>query len=253
MPDHFSRVAASYAACRPGYPEELFDFLAELVERRRLAWDCGAGTGQATIPLARRFEKVLGTDHSSSMLQQAPPHPRVQYRAAPAESTGLPAASVDLVTVAQALHWLDLDTFYREAVRVMVPGGVLAVWSYGRPRLASARLQRELDRFYRDIVGPFWPENRRHVEEGYRTLWFPFPELQPPTFAMKEQWTLPQLLGYIGTWSATQGFRDAEGQDPLPGLERVLAQGWGSRTTREVQWPLSLRLGRKPAMPGGEA
>jgi SAM-dependent methyltransferase len=246
LPDHFTRVAASYAASRPTYPEELFDYLAGLVHRRRLAWDCGAGTGQATIALASRFETVIGTDISTAMLGQAPRHPRVDYRVVPAEASGLPTASVDLVTVAQALHWLDPHAFYAEAARVLIPGGVLAAWSYGSPRLEEAALQRELSRFHDDVVGPYWPEARMHVEEGYSTLAFPFPELDPPVFAMEQQWTLSQLLGYVGTWSATQRFRDAVGRDPLPDLERALGRHWGSEPNQRVRWPVAVRVGRKP-------
>ena len=235
LSDHFSRVAVSYAACRPTYPEELFDYLAGVVPHRRLAWDCATGTGQATIPLASRFERVVATDISISMLDQAPRHPRIDYRAVPAEASGLPAASVDLVTVAQALHWLDADLFYEEAARVLIPGGVLAVWSYGNPHLDSSTLQRELSRFHGDVLGPYWPPGRQHVEAGYRTLRFPFPELSPPAFAMEEHWTLAQLLGYVGTWSATQRFRDAVGRDPVPDLERRLALQWDPGSTRRVR------------------
>ncbi|HET6779245.1 MAG TPA: class I SAM-dependent methyltransferase [Gemmatimonadales bacterium] len=245
MADHFSQIAASYASCRPTYPEELFDYLAGLVHGRRLAWDCGAGTGQATIPLARRFDAVIATDISISMLEQAPRHPRVEYRAAPAEASGIPSATVDLVTVAQALHWLDVKAFYEEAARVLLPGGVLAVWTYASPQLEDATLQHHLSRFNREKVGPYWPPERRHVEEGYRTLSFPFAELDPPALAMEERWTLPQLLGYIGTWSATQRFRELAGRDPALDLERKLAPHWGN-STRRVRWPLTLRLGRRP-------
>ena len=253
MSDHFSRVAASYASCRPTYPEELFDYLAGLVHRRRLAWDCCAGTGQATIPLASRFDAVVATDLSISMLEQAPRHPRVEYRVVPAEASGLPATSVDLVTVAQALHWLDPTAFYEEACRVLLPGGVLAVWSYASPQLDSTTLQRQLSRFYGDVVGPYWPPNRRHVEAGYRTLEFPFAELDPPAFAMEERWTLPQLLGYVGTWSATQRFREEVGRDPVPDLERDLVPHWGLGSARPVRWPLTVRLGRRPVVAEGNA
>jgi SAM-dependent methyltransferase len=180
------------------------------------------------------------------MLEQAPRHPRVDYRVVPAEASGLPTASVDLVTVAQALHWMDREGFYAEAARVLVPGGVLAVWSYGSPQLESAALQRELSSFYSDVVGPHWPENRRYVEEGYRTLAFPYPEVEAPVFAMQQRWTRSRLIGYIGTWSATQRFRDVVGRDPLPDLDRELARHWGAGPTRRVRWPIVVRVGRKP-------
>jgi SAM-dependent methyltransferase len=244
--DHFSRLAAAYASRRPSYPNELFVYLARLTDRHELAWDCAAGTGQATLPLAGVFRHVVATDASGAMLAQAPRHPSVEYRVAPAESSGLVSETVDLVTVAQALHWLPTDAFYAEARRVLVPGGVLAVWTYGTQHVDSEALDRALQRFYREIVGPYWPEERRHVESGYRTLPFPFVEIETPSIAMEAQWTLSQLVGYIGTWSATQRFRETAGRDPLPDLAGELAQHWGNpESPRLVKWPLSLRVGRR--------
>lgn len=245
--DHFSRVAPAYASCRPRYPDTLFDYLAGLVSRHDLAWDCAAGSGQATVHLARRFNHVLATDISASMLDQAPRNPAVEYRVAPAEASGLGDGTADLVTVAQALHWLDLEAFYPEVARVLVPGGVLAAWSYGSQYLDEPALDHALRHFYADIVGPYWPPGRCHVESGYRMLPFPFPELEPPALPMEERWSLSQLLGYIGTWSATQRFREAVGHDPVDRLGQDLAPHWGDpRVTRRIRWPLSLRLGRQP-------
>ena len=189
--DHFSRLAPSYASCRPGYPDQLFAYLASLVDRRELAWDCAAGSGQATLALVNHFNHVVATDLSRSMLDQAPAHRRIEYRVAPAQASGLAAATVDLVTVAQALHWLDITPFYVEVERVLVPGGILAVWTYGAQELDEPALQRELTRFYSRVVGPCWPPERRHVESGYRTLPFPFPDLQPPAFRMEQHWIGP--------------------------------------------------------------
>ncbi len=246
--DHFSGLAPSYASCRPRYPDELFDYLGEQVNRYDLAWDCGAGSGQATIPLARRFKRVIATDISPAMIHHAPRHPAVEYRVVPAEGSGLEPASADLVTVAQALHWLDIQTFYAEAVRVLVRGGVLAVWSYGRQYLDEPILDGILRRFHDEVVGPYWPPERRHVEAGYRTLPFPFPELPGPALVMQETWSLAQLLGYVGTWSASQRFREAVGHDPVDHLREDLGRHWGDESLcRQIRWPLSLRAGRLPA------
>ena len=243
--DHFSTLAAEYASCRPGYPSDLFTYLAGVAPRRELAWDCAAGNGQATVPLTEWFRRVIGTDASSAMLAQAPPHPKVEYRVAPAQQSGLDAQSVDLVTVAQALHWLELDQFYAEVERVLVPAGVLAVWTYGITHIDEPEADRVLSHFYSQIVGPFWPADRCHVEAGYRTLPFPFPELVPPLFVMQEQWTLAQLLGYVGTWSATRRFREAAGRDPVEELAAELGRYWGDPATRQtISWPLSMRVGR---------
>jgi SAM-dependent methyltransferase len=245
--DHFSRIATHYAGCRPGYPEELFAYLGRHVATHDLAWDCAAGSGQATLPLTRIFKRVLATDLSAAMLESAPRHPRIEYRVAPAETSGLAGATADLVTVAQALHWLDLQPFFIEADRVLKPGGVLAVWTYGNQVLQDEVLNEVLSRFYREVVGPYWPPERCHVETGYRQLPFPYAELTPPSFDMEEEWTLPELLGYVGTWSATQRFREARGEDPLPRLARELEDRWGDPASRRtIRWPLSLRAGRRP-------
>jgi SAM-dependent methyltransferase len=244
--DHFSGVAGAYALRRPSYPDELFAFLAAETARHELAWDCAAGTGQATISLARYYRRVVGTDQSAAMLAQAPPHSSVEYRTAPANASGLRPGSTDLVTVAQALHWIDPEPFYAEVDRVLRPGGLFAVWTYGNGTLGDPALDRPLQRFYHDVVGPFWPPERRHVEAGYRTLPFPYPELRPPHFQMEQRWTLDQLLGYPGTWSATGRFRKARGYDPIPELARELQPLWGDPArARRVVWPLAMRVGRR--------
>jgi SAM-dependent methyltransferase len=250
--DHFSRLAPAYASCRPGYPDLLFTYLAGLLDRHELAWDCAAGSGQATLPLARRFQRVLATDASAAMLDQAPRHPKIEYRVATAEKSGLSPGTADLVVVAQALHWLDLDRFYPEAARVLIPGGVLAVWTYGSQYLDEPAIDQLLQQFYTDVVGPYWPGERRHVEAGYRTLSFPFPELEPESFAMEEKWNLSQLLGYLRTWSATQRFRESQGRDPVEQLGLEIEPLWGTPTsTRTIRWPLSVRVGRRPPVTPG--
>src|SRR5260221_9132515 len=155
--DHFSTVAATYAASRPHYPEALFAYLAELPVSRTLAWDCGAGSGQATLALAQYFACVVATDASVAQVAAAPRDPRVYYWTALAEASGLTARAADLVTVAQALHWFDLPVFYTEVQRVLAPGGVIAVWTYGRSELDFEPLVAALQTFYDEAVGAYWP------------------------------------------------------------------------------------------------
>lgn len=243
--DHFSLLAEAYAAARPTYPPALFDWLADVAPGTTQAWDCAAGSGQATLGLARRFDHVTATDASAAQLSQAPPHPRVTYRVAPAEVSGLPDASVDLVTVAQALHWLDLDPFYAEARRVLIPGGSLAVWCYGLLVVDEPAIDRQLEYFYAGVVGPYWSPDRRLVESGYRTVAFPFDELAPPPFEMALEWTLGDLAAYLRTWSATEACRQALGTDPVVPFVWALSSAWGApERPRRIRWPLSLRIGR---------
>jgi SAM-dependent methyltransferase len=243
--DHFSSVAEAYAAARPTYPPALFDHLAGLTPSRGHAWDCAAGNGQATLALAERFAHVTATDASAAQLAQAPRHPGVTYRVGLAQESGLAGASVDLVTVAQALHWLDLSRFYEEVARVLVADGILAVWCYGLQRLDDDRVDEQLAGFYGSVVGPYWAPERTLVETGYRTVPFPFEELEAPTFEMVHEWRLSELLAYLRTWSATAAFVKARGFDPVSGLAEELAPAWGGADRpRRVRWPLSLRIGR---------
>jgi SAM-dependent methyltransferase len=242
--DHFSTNPAGYADFRPGYPEALFDWLAGQCAGHDLAWDCATGSGQAAVALAGRFKRVIGSDASAAQIDHAQAHPGVDYRVAPAESSGLPAASVDLLGVAQAAHWFDLDAFYGEARRVVKPGGVIALWGYEKLRLEPA-LASVVGRFYHAELDGFWPPERALVESGYRDLAFPFAAIDPPDFAMSTDWSLDQLIGYFGTWSAVKNYRLARGTDPLPAVRAALEALWGSPDTRKnIQWPLFLRVGR---------
>jgi ubiquinone/menaquinone biosynthesis C-methylase UbiE len=248
--DHFSTVAKRYADFRPHYPAALFDYLATLVPRNSLVWDCAAGNGQAAVDLAQRFEKVIATDASREQIASAKPHPDIEFRVAPAEQSGLADKSVALITVAQALHWFDLERFYTEANRVLRPNGVLAVWAYGINEVEGEAVDQLAQDFYSKTVGPYWPPERKLVEEAYRTIPFPFSELAPPSFRMKAQWTLDQLLGYFSTWSATNRFIKATRRNPLGPLSAELSRVWGDpNSTRFVVWPVSLRVGRRRAVP----
>jgi len=241
----FSTVACEYSLFRPGYPEELFEWLARAAPAPDAAWDCGCGSGQASVPLAARFARVFATDAAPEQVAAAKRHPRVTYSVAPAEHSGLADASVDLVTVAQALHWFDVEAFYAEARRVARPGAVIAVWNYPRPEFVDPTFDRPFLEFYRDVVGPYWPEERRHVESNYATLPFPFEELPHPQFSLELRWNLEQVLGYVSSWSATTRYRQANGSDPLPMLRAMLAPIWpGAGQQVSIHMPIGLRAGR---------
>lgn len=242
--DHFSAVAKAYAAHRPTYPQALYAWLADQAPARRRAWDCATGSGQAARELAAHFDQVISTDASAEQLARAAHHPQVDYRVARAEASGLKDASVELVTVAQALHWFDLPAFFAEVVRVLAPGGLLAVWTYNRLDTGERAIQSALAQYYHETVGSYWPPERRHVEAGYADLGFSFPALAPPDFDMRATWSLDEVLGYLRSWSATARYIVAEGHDQTDPLAERLKPLWGE--AREVRFPLILKVGRKP-------
>lgn len=243
--DHFSRQAADYSRYRPGYPPELIAYVASLAPGHALAVDCATGNGQAAVALAGHFDEVLAVDASDAQLAQAQPHPRVRYERALAESLPVPDGAVALVAVAQAIHWFDFDRFYAECRRVLMPGGVLAAWTYTVFR-AGGEIDEVVDRFYEGTVGPYWPPEREYVQQAYRTIPFPWQEITPPPFRLQTEWTLEQVLGYFASWSSVQQYRAAHGgRDPLPAVERELASVWPATGTVRLDWPLHLRVGRQ--------
>lgn len=239
--DHFSTQAATYARARPSYPAALFMELARLAPGRALAWDAGTGNGQAAVALAAHFDRVVATDPSAAQLAHAIPHPAVTYLQSAELAPMLADGSVDLVTVAQAVHWFDRPKFYTEVKRVLRPGGVVAVWTYGLS-VVTPEIDAVVRRFYSETVGSFWPPERHHPETGYRELDFAFAERPFPATAMELEWTMLEFTRYLRTWSAVARFSKANGVDPVAALETELAPAWGAGR-RRVTWPLAGRMG----------
>lgn len=211
--------------------------------RTELAWDCATGNGQAALGLADHFTSVVATDASAAQIASAVPHRRITYRVALADASGLASSTVDVLTVAQAAHWLDRNAFYREARRVLVPAGVIAVWCYSLLEIDDD-VDALVRRFYERTLGPYWSPERRLVDDGYRTIEFPFAEFALPPLAIEQQLTLDQLGGYLRTWSATQKYADERGEDPVARLLTEIESVWGDPSTaRRTRWPLSVRAG----------
>jgi SAM-dependent methyltransferase len=246
-PDWFGPNAQLYAVLRPDYPAELFDFLLAHLpaphDGEYAAWDVGTGSGQAAIALAERGIRVTATDRSADQLAQAKQHPKVVYLLGDASASQLAHGSVQLVTAAQAAHWFDLPAFYAEADRVLVPGGLLALWGYGLPQL-PAPIRLLFDEFYYQFLQPWWTPERRHVEQHYRNFEFPYLHLAAPELWIERHWSLEAFCGYLQTWSAVERFYKTQGYDPVYGLYEELKPLW-TETVETVRWPIFMRVGRK--------
>jgi SAM-dependent methyltransferase len=190
------------------------------------------------------FDHIIATDASERQIANAQSHEKVDYHVAPAENSGIEAETLDLIMVAQALHWFDLRRFYGEVRRVLKNNGVFAASAYNLLHVDPA-VDAIVNRYYYDVVGPFWPPERKLVEQ-FADLRFPFREVDAPKFEMTAQWNLDHLRGYLQTWSSTQRFIAAKGSDPLEQITDELRAAWGdSRKIRNVTWPLVLRIGIK--------
>lgn len=242
--DHFSKGSEDYATYRPSYPLDLVTELADLCPAQNRVLDCGCGTGQLSVLLAERFTEVIATDASSAQIAKAKQKDNVTYKTALAEQSGLAAASVDLITVAQAAHWLDLNKFYKEVERIARPNAVLALITYGVLQVEGA-VDSLVQQFYYQTIAPYWPAERRHVEDGYQSLPFPFTEIKVPTVTMQEFWSLDQLMGYFNTWSAVKEAKKVLGFNPVDQLRAILLPEWGNpESKKKISWPLSIRAGR---------
>ena len=240
--DLFSGHAADYARFRPTYPPELFRWLAETSPGRDLAVDAGSGNGQAAVGLAEHFERVIGIEPSAEQLEHAAADPGVEYRNHSAEATGLEPASVDLMLAAQAFHWFAREPFFAEVARVLRPGGVLALACYSWSRI-TPQVDSIVDVLYRRL-DPYWEPERRLVEAGYATVEVPFEEIAAPRFEMRSHWSVEDLIGYVGTWSALRKATVDEGRNPLEDVAPQLIAAWGDVERREARWPLAVRAFR---------
>lgn len=238
--DHFSKQTDIYLKARPTYPDSLFDYLAGIAPGKKLCWDCGTGNGQAAISLAQRFEKVYATDASPQQINNAIPRNNIEYKAQPAENSGLPDGSVDLITVATAAHWFNLELFYKEAERVTGPGGVLAMWTY-----SSASINKDIDPimewFAYDYLYDYWPDGRWYVRNRYETLPFPYAQIETPVFTCNMRWNLNRWLDYLRSWSSYNRYLAQHGTDPLEVLLPKLQPLWPDNEIKEVVWPLHLK------------
>ncbi|APV48996.1 hypothetical protein BWI17_04450 [Betaproteobacteria bacterium GR16-43] len=239
--DHFSKHSSVYAQSRPSYPDAIFRELARLAPGHASVWDCATGSGQAAIGLARYFDRVEATDASAQQIGDAIAASGVTYSVQPAEATNFPAASFDAICVAQALHWFDVAKFYAEAKRVLRPGGLLLVVGYYRTDLDPA-MELEFERTVLDPLRPHWPKQNRLLWDEYKDVPFPFARVAFPAPGIERDWTVDQLLDYVGSWSATRRLLESQ-PTYLAEARARLAPVWGEGT-RRVTLPLHVQCGR---------
>lgn len=241
--DRFSHNSSEYRKYRPAYPEALFRHLAALAPARQTAWDCATGNGQSATCLAKFFKQVYATDASTEQITYAVRKPNIHYISSPAHATTWPDHSIDLVTVAQAIHWFDDETFYREVNRILKKRGIIAAWAYHLP-VINPEIDRIVERLYSDILGRFWEREISHIVSGYRNLSFPFRQMPSPFFTMKTNWSFHQLTGYLQTWSALVPYREKHGTNPVDIIIPDLLAAWADpSSTKEVNWPIILKIG----------
>lgn len=242
--DNFSTQSKEYSQFRPGYPDALIKFILEHTEGRHQALDCATGNGQVASVLAEHFEIVHATDISIQQLSNAIRKDNIFYAVAKAEETKFDSNQFDLLTVGQAAHWFKLTQFYDEAHRILKPGGLLALFGYRLPTM-GIEIDSIINHFYENILGDYWDPERRHVDEGYQNLPFPYAKIKNAGFDMSYEWNIEQVIGFFSTWSAVQHYKKAKGVDPMHYLVEPLRERWGEEVKRKITFPFFVVAGVK--------
>lgn len=241
---HFDHCSEAYRLYRPEYPKELYDFILKHVVHRNVVWDCATGNGQAALPWVNFFKKVIATDFSQGQLYAAHRHPSIEYHCSPAEHTTIAPATVDLITIAQALHWFDTEAFYQEVRRVAAKNAVIAAWCYTLGHFHKP-IDRIIKNLYDNVLGDrYWPMERKLIDEKYETITFPFKKIETPIFAMKREYNLREFKGYLSTWSAVKEYQLRNETNPIDLINDELTLVWGNpETVHTLHWQIHLLLG----------
>jgi ubiquinone/menaquinone biosynthesis C-methylase UbiE len=245
MKDNFSTGSNLYAKYRPTYPQELFDALLAHISNKKLALDVGTGNGQVAEQLALYFEKVYATDISSEQIKQAQPNEKIEYSVQSAEKTNFENNTFDLIVVAQAVHWFDFESFYTEIDRILKKNGVFAMWGYGLIR-TFPELDKIIDDFYYNQIGKYWDAERKHIDDAYQNIPFPFEKAKIFNFENKILWNLEYLIGYLNTWSAVKHYEKQNGKNPVQAIENELKQAIAQKESFEVTFPIFMKVGEMP-------
>jgi ubiquinone/menaquinone biosynthesis C-methylase UbiE len=241
--DNFSKQSDIYVKYRPHYPTELYSYLASLTKSHQLAWDCGTGNGQAAIGLAGFYDRIIATDPSEQQIKNAIAHQKVSYHVSSAENSVIDTHSIDLLTVANALHWFDFDKFYKEVKRVLKNDGVFAAWCYQLP-IVEPGIDDVIKNFHNETLNDYWQSENRLVEREYRDIQFPFEEISSPAFFSEKIMNLEDFIGYLNTWSATQRYIKRNNCNPTENIRIELRNIWGKELKKKITWKLVLKVGR---------
>lgn len=242
--DNFSKQSDVYVKYRPHYPGELFSFLSSLTNEHKLAWDCGTGNGQAATGLAKFYDRIIATDPSAQQIGNCLPNEKVTYLVEKAEQSSLQTGSVDLLTIANALHWFDFESFYKEANRVLKPNGVIAAWAYALPKISPA-VDEVIAHLHYQTLDAYWVHENRLVENEYKEVPFPFELIASPDFHYEKAMSCNDMTGYLNTWSATHRFIAKNQFNPVERMEIDLQRAWGDpMEEKKVRWKLIMKIGR---------
>ena len=243
--DLFSGHAKLYSEVRPGYPTEIYDFIAANVNHTEIAWDCGSGNGQAATKLAEIFSQVFATDSSAKQIEHAILHNNVSYSVQPSENTNFPDSIFDCVTVAQAIHWYDLKKFYNELHRTLKPGGLLCVWGYTWFNI-SDDIDDIVEKTLISSLKEYWAPQTKLLQDGYKDLILPYEQITVPSFKIVVHWDLTQIISYLHSWSPMKSYGEKHGDKGMDLLFEGMIEAWGPKIKkRKISMPIYMKASRR--------
>lgn len=244
--DLFSLQSKKYAKYRISYPKEIYKEIYKILKKNKIpfefAWDCGTGNGQVAKELAKKFSIVYATDISENQIKEAIKKPNIFYSIEPAENTSLKDNSINLITVAQALHWFEFEPFYEEIKRVSKKPAILAIWCYSTCIIRDSKINRLFNQFYKNILGPYWEKERKYVEEGYQNIDIPFRKILEKNIEFIKNFTKSKFVGYLSTWSSVQKYIEIHNQNPIYFFKKEIEPYWNSKEKKEILFPIHLKI-----------
>lgn len=197
----FTDRVANYVRYRPNYPDELFALLsreAHLDSASTIA-DIGSGTGISTRRLLRTGANVVGVEPNDAMRSAAEAalsdDPKFRSVNGTSEATTLPPGSVDLVAAFQAFHWFDRAAARREFVRILKPGGLIALVWNERIEHGSAFLEG-YEALLREFAGDYLAVRHNAIKQEELTAWFGG-EMRIARFEIAQRFDFEGTLGRL--------------------------------------------------------
>lgn len=200
----FGHAAEEFQRYRPDYPAALYDhILAQVSEQSRgCAMDLGAGTGRVTAHLLPYFREVISVEPDRGMAAKIVERfPQAMVREATVEDHVQPAESVDLITIANALHWMEADRVFANTRVWLRPGGILAVCDLPLPK-ATATIEALT---LAELRGPWKPHRDPRLR---RDLIWQDQVRGAPGFKIIEETRFTHVIpmtpqDYVGFWRST--------------------------------------------------
>ncbi|KAD2392842.1 hypothetical protein E3N88_39819 [Mikania micrantha] len=237
----FDKQAEAYLDARPTYPADWYSMLADRTSSHSLAWDVGTGNGQAAIGVSSgafrtsdrdRRERSTAETRKASSTNPVPTHAPLSLSDDDLVNLIGGENSVDLVTVAQAVHWFDLPRFYSVISRVLrKPDGIIAVWGYNNFAITT-EIDEALKRFHHTTI-PYWNHNIKYVFDGYQSLPFPFDDIglgfegSPLKIDIPKELSFEGVVAMLRSWSAVATAKE-KGVDLLDeNVVQELENVWG--------------------------